>query len=370
MYPKGLNYYDLYKGDFTMFDLRLKIALSANDVGNKTTARLFKTTVATVKKWKKRYNELGKKGLMNLSKKPHTSPNELSEKCKQKIIDLRKKTHFGANRLKHEFNLPNSNRIIHKIIKNAGLVAKKRKKKHHTKRDLREEKAKKYKPLEFYQVDVKYLFDIPKYYKYMIQLKLPKYQYTIREVRTGALFTAYADACNMTYSCIFIESFLNHLKSCDINLKNVIIQTDNGSEFSGQEKHIRDRGFKYTVEKFGAEHRFIPPGCCNANADVESSHARIEYEFFDLEDFSSKNDFFSKISTFQFYFNFFRKNSYKNWKSPVDLCKEWLPDFDYKKYFNFFPIDLISLFNKMYLSGDTMSVNRPKNFFKIMIKIV
>jgi transposase len=360
MYPEDIVYYDLYKGDFKMFDLRLKMAQSANLIGNKPTAKIFKTTVLTVKKWKNRYNEFGKKGLKDVSKKPYNSPNKLNEIEQQKIIKLRKQTHFGANRLKHEFELDFSNRTIHKIIKKAGLVPKRRKKKHHTKQDLREVKAKKYKPLEFYQMDVKHLYDIPNYYKYIVQLKLPRYQYTIREVRTGALFTAYADSCNMTYLCLYISLFLNHLKNCEIDLKNVIIQTDNGSEFSGQEKHLRDRGFKYTVEKTGAEHRFIPPGCCNANADVESSHARIEYEFFDLESFNSKKDFYSKVSTFQFYFNFFRKNSYKNWKSPVDLYKEWLPDFNYKKYFYFYPLDLISIFNKIYAEGVTMSVNRPK----------
>lgn len=200
-------------------------------------------------------------------------------------------------------------------------------------------------------MDVKHLYDIPNYYSYMLHLKLPKYQYTIREIRTGALFTAYADACNITYSCLYANLFLNHLNNCGINLKNVIIQTDNGSEFSGAEKNIRDRGFKYIVEQTGAKHKFIPPGCCNANADVESSHALIENEFFNLEKFCSMNDFFSKISSYQFYFNFFRKNSYKNWKSPVDLCKEWLPNFDYKKYFYFYPLDLMKIFNKNYPKG-------------------
>ncbi|HOL48825.1 MAG TPA: hypothetical protein PK189_11680 [bacterium] len=44
----------------------------------------------------------------------------------------------------------------------------------------------------------------------------------------------------------------------------------------------------------------------------------IEREFFDLDEFSSKADFWFKINTYQFYFNYFRKNSYKYWKSQIE----------------------------------------------------
>ena len=37
----------------------------------------------------------------------------------------------------------------------------------------------------------------------------------------------------------------------------------------------------------------------------------IEREFYDLEEFSSKEEFLEKVTTYQDYFNFARPNSYK-----------------------------------------------------------
>jgi hypothetical protein len=61
---------------------------------------------------------------------------------KRKLIkELRDKTHFGASRLKAEFNLPHSARTINKVFRRYNLI-RKRKRKHHKKNDLRQEKAK------------------------------------------------------------------------------------------------------------------------------------------------------------------------------------------------------------------------------------
>ncbi|HPQ19419.1 MAG TPA: hypothetical protein PKX90_09170 [bacterium] len=75
-------------------------------------------------------------------------------------------------------------------------------------------------------MDVKHLYDIPNYYHFMIKYKLPKYQYTIREIRSGAMFLALASECNLINSINFVNIFLNHLKNSGIDLSQVIIQTD------------------------------------------------------------------------------------------------------------------------------------------------
>ncbi|HNY26234.1 MAG TPA: hypothetical protein PKH31_02525 [Candidatus Sumerlaeota bacterium] len=62
-------------------------------------------------------------------------------------------------------------------------------------------------------------------------------------------------------------------------------------------------------------HRFLPPPPPNAHADVESSHRFIEDEFFDLELFRNRGDFFEKIRTYQLWWNFARPN-YSKGKSP------------------------------------------------------
>lgn len=342
-----------------MYDVRLKMVMYAKSEGIKPAARLFNTTAVTVRKWLSRYEEQSRSGLKDKSRRPMSNPNAISEEKRDQIKALREQTHFGASRLKVEFELPFSSRTIHKVFRKANLV-RKRKKKHHKKNDLRQEKAKRYQPLKCYQIDVKYLNDIPQYYRYMVELSLPRFEYTIRDVITGSVFLGYSQSCNMTYSCLLINKFLTHLKDSGINPEEVIIQSDNGSEFSGQQTAVRDRGFSHTVEDiFKSHHNFIPPGCSNANADVESFHNLVENEFFDLESYVSREDFFQKVSTYQMYFNYLRKNSYKGYQSPLDIIKSRQPDFNYEKYFSFLPVDLDASLVNLFAKGYTMSVNFP-----------
>ena len=71
-------------------------------------------------------------------------------------------------------------------------------------------------------------------------------------------------------------------------MKNLKIQTDNGSEFIGCFRQDRTRdGFEKTVNGFGAIHKRIPPRAWSYNSDVETVHATIEQEFYDLENFES-----------------------------------------------------------------------------------
>jgi len=360
----AIEYNSFIRSKNQVFDVRLRMVKRAQAIGIRPAAREMEVARNTVRKWLNRYEEEGKRGLFDRSRRPHSSPGKIPPAATRTIRYFRKKSGMGAQRMKMEFELPHSSRTIHKVIKQAGMV-RKRRRKHHTKRDLRAEKAKRYKPMTYYQLDVKYLTDIPQYYRFMVQYRLPRYQYTIREVRGGAMFLGYGHKYNATYSSIFTDLFMSHLRRQGVDLKRVIIQTDNGPEFSGTEKYERERGFHYRLEKlWKCHHRYIPPGLCNANADVETVHALIENEFFDIESFSSRREFFDKVYTYQFWFNHFRKNSYKGWKAPRELYEEWLPNFD-RNYLNFKPVDLdawLPVYIRLLKNsrpGVTMSVHIP-----------
>ena len=61
-----------------------------------------------------------------------------------------------------------------------------------------------------------------------------------------------------------------------------MITTDLGSEFDVQTLHYQPDGFHQTIEqKYHAKHRFNPPPCLNAIAEVECVHATIETELFE-----------------------------------------------------------------------------------------
>src|SRR5262249_48801969 len=86
--------------------------------------------------------------------------------------------------------------------------------------------------------------------------------------------------------------------------------------------HARVPASRHTIEQeFGAQHRQVC-GNANANADVESFHAHEEPEFFDIETFASRKEFWEKITTYQHYWNLGRPNSYKGDRTPLQILQE------------------------------------------------
>jgi hypothetical protein len=191
-------------------------------------------------------------------------------------------------------------------------------------------------------MDVKHLTDIPFYWPQMQRNGLPRFQYTIRELSCGAQFLAYSNELSQTYATLGVARFLQHLRQYGVDTRQVIITTDLGSEFDGDTVHYRSEGFHLTIQQsFGAEHRFNPPACPNANADVESVHT-IETELFDAQVFSSKANFFAKTTTYQLWYNAARKNSSRGYKSPADLLATKAPTLS-PRIFLLHPIPLESL---------------------------
>lgn len=337
------------------FDIRNHMVKMAIAEGIRATARAFRTTRNTVKKWLRRFNGVGAIGLSNLSRAPKSCPHKTSALVESKVIEQRKKTPgFGARRLKYEFELPCSKNAIARIIRQNNLQ-RPRKRKHQTKRDLRAVKAL-YKTMTRFQTDVKYLNDIPNYWPFMTSLKLPRFQYTTRCVKTGATFLAYGSELSVTYAELTVRKILEHLIHHGIDPKEVTFQTDRGSEFDGQAVHKNDRGFTYTIEKvFGAHHQLLLKYNPNANADVESFHAHEETEFFDIESFNDEQDFWKKITTYQNYWNIGRINFYKWGKTPLQILREFAPTIS-PSILLLPPIDLDSLISSSQVGHDVPSL--------------
>ena len=316
-----VNYTMIMKGKDreSKWDIRLMLVRYAQKRGIREAARCIGCSRNTVRLWMRRYELAGVTGLAEQSRAPHRIPHKASKEMEGKVLAARKAVPcYGPRRLKMMFEIPISVNAIARILKEQGMTPKPRKK-HRKKNDLRMVKAQ-YQALTHHQMDIKYLNDIPMFYPFMCNLNLPKFQYTIRDTKSGALFLAFASELNTTYTVMFVKRYLSHLRKHGIDTREVIIQTDLGAEFSSKQRKPANRGFTFSVEElFGACHRFIPPGCANANADVESSHNLIEREFYDLEGYASKEDFIQKSATYQSYFNFARPNRYKGNLSPWDI---------------------------------------------------
>ena len=63
------------------------------------TARLWHTSRHVVRKWVRRYQELGETGLRDRSRRPHHIPRQTPPQIEQQVLDAWKKTHYGRQRL-------------------------------------------------------------------------------------------------------------------------------------------------------------------------------------------------------------------------------------------------------------------------------
>ncbi len=313
--------YVVGKGKDYSFEFKQNAVFAAQELGIKPTVRRFKITRNTLREWKRRFETEGKKGLLDRRKGPHNIPNKMPKEIEEKIVSIRQMTKcFGPQRIKYHYNIPYSLGAIQRVIKSNGLTRKRRKVRE-KRRDMRAVKAKR-ASMAHMQMDVKYLTDIPNYWEQLKPLGLPKYQYTVRETKTGMLFLGYSDELSELNARTMIDYILDEIKwDLPFDISELTVQTDNGSEFSGQARRVETAPFVQMIEKtHGANHVYIRPGHCNAQADVESSHQLIETEFFDLTRFADRDDFFRKIESYRLYFNFVRPNFYKGGKTPQQIC--------------------------------------------------
>ena len=317
------RYFDLVREMRDAYNHRLRLVESARQRGLKPTARLFATTVPTVRKWLRRYQQHGPSGLVERSRAPHRQPRQTSPEIEQQVVALRQQLPtFGARRLIREFDLPLSHRALERIWRAHGLMNKRRRK-YQRKQDLAAIKAT-WRLFQQISADTKDLDDIPHYWPQAQRLRLPVIQYTAREVRSGLLFWAFAQRRSAAASAVFAARIQQHLDRYGVSLRDLVWQTDNGSEFiGGHDPQGHRTGFPAALGS--SQHVRIPPAAHTYQSDVETVHRLEEDEFFDLESFTSRGDFLAKVHTYQLYFNLARPNSHKENQTPWQIIERLAP---------------------------------------------
>ncbi len=302
-----------------VYGVRLQMVRDAMEKGIKPVARIYGMSKNTVRKWLKRYRDGGTTGMVEMSRAPHHIPHKKGRDTEEEVLRHREsKPGWGAKRLKRDFDIACSHGAISRILKEHGkLGPRKRKKK--VRRDLREIKDK-YRAFERNCIDTKHLYDIPPYWSQMKTLGLPVYQYTFRDMKLGVMFLGYSKELSLNNATLFTEVIGAWLKEHGVRTQSTVWQSDGGSEFIGSWQKKGKSAFIKAVEGIGAEHFQIPK--VTYNADVETVHNTIEFEFFDIETFSSRETFFDKATTYGLYYNLLRKNSNRGDRSPLDTLKE------------------------------------------------
>jgi len=342
-----LQYYLLIK-NMSKFNLRLQIVQKVTETNISEAARYYGTTRKTVRKWAKRYEIEGLRGLKDRKKIPKRIPHRMRKDDEKLSVKLREEhPGWGARRLKDRYSLQGSYSAIHRVMKQNNLI-KPKKRRWRKRKDLSEIK-KKMKFFENSQVDTKDLSDIYKYWPFMRWLKLPRYEYSLRELSTGLSFYAYADENNTTYASLFAKYVIEHLKSYGIKTTRIVWQTDNGIEYIGnvRKKINRLSAFEKVLAKNKIDHQRIPPRASYLQGDVETFHRIVEDELYDIESYKNEIEFLGKAYAYQLYFNYIRKNRYRENKAPVEILRERFPEMT-EGILNFPPIRLESLLDSCY----------------------
>ena len=309
------RYFDLIREmKKNAYNHRLRLVESVRIRGIQPTARLFATSPFTVRKWWRRYQQLGPSGLQEHSRAPHRQARKTPQGLAETILALRRRLPpFGAARLRREFDLPLSHMAIQRIWREQGLMQKRRRK-YQRKQDLAHIKAQ-WALFQQISADTKDLDDIPHYWPQAQRFRLPLIQYTARDVRSGLLFWAFAQKRSAAASAVFASRIQQHLHRYGVSLRDLVWQTDNGGEFKGD----------FPSALIDSQHVRIPPAAHTYQSDVETVHRLEEDEFFDLETFSSRGDFLAKTHTYQLYFNLVRCNSHKENQSPWQIIERLAP---------------------------------------------
>lgn len=323
--PAPVSYFDVVRQMKNAFNYRLRLVTHARQHGIKVTARAFRTTIPTVRKWLRRWEAQGLKGLQGLSRAPHSCPHKIGGELAQRVVALRRQLPtFGAQRLKREWDLPLSHVAMQRIWRQHGLL-RPRRRKYQRKQDLAAFKAT-FRLFQQISADTKDLVDIPHYWPQMKRRGLPAVQYTAREIRSGLQFLAFAQRRSAGASALFADRIQRHLQRCGVDLRHLVWQTDNGGEFVGElQKDGSRSGFPAAVTGFGSQHERIPPAAHTYQSDVETVHRLIEDEFFDLETFGHRQEFIAKACVYQLYFNLARPNSHKGGHSPWQILQQLDP---------------------------------------------
>ena len=246
----------------------------------------------TLRKWYKRYLELGLDGLQDKSKKPHKSPNNKVTKEHERIIlKYRKKRKLGARRIQNELirnhNFSLSLATIHKVLKKHSVKPLKRKRlKHQCKRYER--------PIPGDRVQLDTCKIAPGFYQYTAVDDCTRY-------RVLGLYKRRTASNTIKFIDKLIEEMPFPIQR---------IQTDRGNEFFA----IKVQEY---LMKFSIKFRPIRPGAPHLNGKVERSQRTDLDEFYSSVDLKAQ-DLKDQLQEWQHFYNWNRPHGSLGGLSPMD----------------------------------------------------
>lgn len=248
------------------------------------TARLWHTSRHLVRKWVRRYQEQGEKGLVGLSHRPRTSPRQVCLEVEQQVVQARSKSGYGRKRLawylSREEGLELSPHTIRHVLARNGFKGRKQPRKFFYPAHWAWEQQ---QPFCLAQVDTKDILDKgtlgSKLWDHLRKRRLPRYQWTFCEGKSRLRFLAYSRELTLTNGLCFMALVMLWLRKHGIE-GELAWQTDWGEEFGGNSPAKLALLQEQCFQPLGACLARIPLGRKGYNGRVERSHRSDDEEFY------------------------------------------------------------------------------------------
>ncbi len=242
-------------------------------------AAAFCTDRNTVRKAQRRFASDGPSGLEDQSRRPHSCPHQTKPALEAAVVQARRRTGFGPQRLYRDAGIKLPPGTIRNIIRRNRLRPKWRRTYKGCRRRIYQWDTK--DPLSFFQTDLKVIRDRkgipPAAYAHHERARLPLYQWTACCVRTRIRFLAFSSEKTMANGLAFMVLIVLWLRAHGLH-HHVSHQTDWGEEFGGKSPKKLAALDRRIFQPLGASLLRIRKGRTTDNAIVERSHRSDDEE--------------------------------------------------------------------------------------------
>ena len=287
-------------------------------------AERFQVDAKTVRKWRDRFLAEGAAGLEDRSSRPHRSPNRTPRACRRRVVALRRKRRWGADRIAHEVGLAAS--TVQHILRAEGLGRLDRGDRTTAEPVLRYQRD---RPGELIHVDVKKIAGIPDGGGWRVRGRgYPGHFHQDRRVGYRYIHTALDDRTRLVYSEIHTDeravtaaAFWSRaaawFAALGVSCERVI--SDNGSCYKSGLWHRACAETGTTVKK-------TRPRRPQTNGKVERFHRILLEEWAYIRPWSSETERQLGYEAFIHFYNHHRPHGGLGWATPTDTLNRLAED--------------------------------------------
>jgi transposase InsO family protein len=287
------------------------------------TAERFQVDAKTVRKWRDRFRVEGPAGLFDRSSRPRRSPNRTARSCRRRVIQLRRRRRWGADRIAHEVGIAPS--TVQGILVHEGLARLDRGDRA-TGSHPQPRRYERDRPGELVHVDVKKIAAIPPGGGWRMHGVAGRQRRIFAGYRY--IHTALDDRSRLAYSEILNDEQATTAAAfwtravLWFELHGVVIErvlTDNGPCY-------RSRAWAAACLATATTHKRTRPYRPQTNGKVERFHRILLEEWAYIRDWTSETQRAVGYDHFMHFYNRHRPHGALGWQSPIATLTRCLGD--------------------------------------------